>query len=413
MFEWSIVESIFAFALSEEVLRAGSIPVIAALIGWGTNWLAVKLTFYPLEFVGFPPFLGWQGVVPRKREKMAERLVDNTLSRVSSVRDLYWKMDPQRIEAHLYHHLEENLDTYIDALMRDHHPVVWENLPDIARRKVYVDAHHQLPATVSALMLEVEERIDELVDIRSLVVERLCSDRTLLVRVFQQCGEHEFAFIIRSGAYLGFLFGLGQLVLWQHFQQSWLLPFGGFLVGTATNWVALNIIFKPLNPIGFGKLKLQGLFLQRQPEVAEMFSHLVAHELLTTHRFVHALFYGAYRLETRALAYKHLRPAIDNKLVTRTLAQITLGLRGYSELKQLVVDRAMQVSMQSFDNKQFNDERAVAVEEMIGSRLKEMSSSQFQDVLRPVFQEDEWILIAIGGFLGICAGLLQVMFLAQ
>ena len=39
-----------------------SIPVIAALIGWTTNWLAIKMTFYPLEFVGKPPLLGWQGI---------------------------------------------------------------------------------------------------------------------------------------------------------------------------------------------------------------------------------------------------------------------------------------------------------------------------------------------------------------
>lgn len=411
MLEWSVFEPVLDFALSDDVIKASSIPVIAGLIGWVTNWLAVKLTFYPLKFVGFPPFLGWQGVVPRKREKMAERLVDNTLSRVSCVRDLYWKMDPKRIEAHLYHHLDENLEEYIDALMRDYHLVVWENLPAIARRKVYADAHQQLPSTVNALMFEIEQRIEELVDIRSLVVEHLCADRTLLNRVFQQCGDREFAFIIRSGAYLGFLFGLGQLALWQSFQQSWLLPFGGLVVGTATNWVALNIIFKPLNPIGIGRLKLQGLFLQRQAEVAEMFSHLVAHELLTTHRFVHALFYGDHQLVVRALAFKHLRPAIDGKLITRTMAQITLGFRGYSELKQIVVDRAMQVSMQSFECKAFNEERAAPVEEMIGSRLKDMSSRQFQDVLRPVFQEDEWILIAIGGFLGVCAGLLQILFL--
>ena len=31
-----------------------SIPVIAALIGWSTNWLAIKMTFYPLEVLGQP-----------------------------------------------------------------------------------------------------------------------------------------------------------------------------------------------------------------------------------------------------------------------------------------------------------------------------------------------------------------------
>ena len=32
------------------------IPFIAAAAGWGTNWLAIKMTFYPLEYVGKFPF---------------------------------------------------------------------------------------------------------------------------------------------------------------------------------------------------------------------------------------------------------------------------------------------------------------------------------------------------------------------
>ena len=37
------------------------IPVISAFIGWFTNVVAVKMMFYPTEFVGIRPYLGWQG----------------------------------------------------------------------------------------------------------------------------------------------------------------------------------------------------------------------------------------------------------------------------------------------------------------------------------------------------------------
>ena len=43
------------------------IPLIAGFIGWFTNWLAVKATLYPIEFVGIPPLLGWQGVIPKNK----------------------------------------------------------------------------------------------------------------------------------------------------------------------------------------------------------------------------------------------------------------------------------------------------------------------------------------------------------
>jgi uncharacterized membrane protein YheB (UPF0754 family) len=45
------------------------IPVIAGLVGWFTNWLAVRMTLYPVEFIGIGPF-GWQGVIPANTESM-------------------------------------------------------------------------------------------------------------------------------------------------------------------------------------------------------------------------------------------------------------------------------------------------------------------------------------------------------
>ena len=48
-----------------------SIPVAAALVGWFTKIVAVKMIFYPIEFKGIPPYLGWQGQIPSHAAKMA------------------------------------------------------------------------------------------------------------------------------------------------------------------------------------------------------------------------------------------------------------------------------------------------------------------------------------------------------
>lgn len=408
-----MIESVFTFLSARETLHQLSIPVIAALIGWSTNWLAIKLTFYPVRFVGIAPWFGWQGIVPRKCKKMAEKLVDNTLTRISNVRDLYQEIDPQRIENHLRDHLERHLDDYIDELMQLHHPTIWENIPALVRKKILSDARRQLPTTIHALMQEIEIRIDELIDIRSLVCKELANDKTLLIRVFQECGQEEFKFIIRSGAYLGFLFGLIQLLIWQHFAHPWLLPLCGFFVGTVTNWIALNIIFKPLKPFKLGPVTLQGLFLQRQVDVSKTFSHIMAHELLNTRIFVEALFYGAYGQTTHALTHKHLRNALDKNLTLRTFAQLSLGFQGYRQIKDHATRHALQISLTTLEDSKFNQERADTVEKMMTLRMSGLSSEEFQDLLRPIFSEEEWILVAMGGCLGICAGLLQLVFLGQ
>lgn len=60
------------------------IPLIAAFVGWFTNWLAVQMIFYPIEFRGIPLYrrhevplglLGWQGIIPCKTRPMTQVMV--------------------------------------------------------------------------------------------------------------------------------------------------------------------------------------------------------------------------------------------------------------------------------------------------------------------------------------------------
>ena len=43
-------------------------------------------------------------------------------------------------------------------------------------------------------------------------------------------------------------------------------------------------------------------------------------------------------------------------------------------------------------------------------RMIALSSEEFQDLLRPCFQEDEIKLILVGAFLGFAAGICQLVF---
>ena len=66
-----------------------SIPIIAGVVGYITNYVGVQMLFYPIEYKGIQynrkkdsttpygyMFCGWQGVVPCKRVIMANSMVD-------------------------------------------------------------------------------------------------------------------------------------------------------------------------------------------------------------------------------------------------------------------------------------------------------------------------------------------------
>ena len=41
--------------------------------------------------------------------------------------------------------------------------------------------------------------------------------------------------------------------------------------------------------------------------------------------------------------------------------------------------------------------------------MKEMTPAEFQDLLRPAFQQDEWILLLLGAVTGLIAGTAQLL----
>ena len=95
--------------LNSETLFLLWIPVISAIIGYVTNYLAVKMMFYPIEFIGLKPFFGWQGLIPAKREKMAEIEVELVLDKLLSVEEIVGRLDPDKINQTIERRLKQVL----------------------------------------------------------------------------------------------------------------------------------------------------------------------------------------------------------------------------------------------------------------------------------------------------------------
>jgi len=388
-----------------------SIPFVAAIVGWGTNWIAIKLTFQPLEYVGLRPFLGWQGIIPSKAAKMARIFVDRTMFRLGTLKELFLLMEPDRIAAHVSGVMDRRLEGYTDEILFYRYPAVWKLLPQAVKQKVYDRVREEMPRLVRELMDEISDHFDELLDFKSLLVERLEGDKQLLNRLFLEAGSEEFKFIIRSGLYFGFLFGLVQLAVWTFHKSWWVLPGFGLFVGYATNWFAINIIFRPLNPVRILGWRVQGLFLKRQPEVSRVWCRLVTTEILTLQRIIYGMLYGSRSDRVRQLIRRRIEPVVDRVMADyRPVADVVVRPEALAGIREAVGDKAVAVSTDPFDHWPFNRDRSARVEELLGERMRQLAPEEFQDLLRPCFQEDEMKLIVMGGVLGLLAGVAQLLF---
>ncbi|MGB7755162.1 MAG: DUF445 family protein [Salinisphaera sp.] len=398
--------------LSADTWRYLSLPVISALVGYVTNVVAIRMMFHPIEFLGVArPWLGWQGIVPRKASKMTGIAVDTITESLITEAEMFGRLDPREVATEIEGPLLVMVDDVIETVMRRHYPTLWPAAPETLRRAIHYRLRSAAPRVVSRVMHEVRANIRYLFDLKSMITRVLVREKTLLNRVFKETGRDEFIFIGRSGAYFGFAFGLIQMVLWIFFQAWWLLPLFGLLVGWATNWLALKMIFNPKRGFDLGPWRVQGLFFRRQKEVAADYGALVADHVITPEHILDEIMNGPYAEKLMTMVRREVATAIDDTMrFTRPLMSWTLGAREYQRLRTDAEREVVARMPAILERLTGYAQRRMAVRETLVERLQSLTPEQFESMLRPAFEEDEWILIAVGAALGFAAGWIQLIF---
>jgi uncharacterized membrane protein YheB (UPF0754 family) len=255
----------------------------------------------------------------------------------------------------------------------------------------------------------MQAHVEDVVDIKQMSVDACVKNKHLIVKIFQECGDKEFVFIRRSGFYFGFLFGIIQMCIWFVYPADWILPVAGFLVGWVTNWMALKVIFQPLEPKNICGFTLHGIFLKRQAEVSKIFSRVVCVEILHIKAIWESIFSGRLSRNFFAMLRAHTIVFVDNLLVeVEPLAIAAMGSEKYLQMKEDIAQKVLDKIPTVIDVSYEYTQEALDMENTISIKMGELSSSEFEGVLHPAFEEDEIQLIALGGILGAIVGVIQL-----
>lgn len=387
-----------------------SIPVISAVIGWGTNKVAIHLTFYPLEFTGIKPWMGWQGIIPARSRVMADRVVELTVSKLLDIEKEFSKLDSKVVSKEIKPYVDRLVKSIVEDFAAKEIPLVWFALPNSIKENIYKSAAQELPDAIAQMIEEIKINIHDYVNFKQLLLRELTRDKELLNTLFMKCGEKEFQFIERSGYYLGFLLGIPQLILWINFPVWWTLPLFGLLNGYLTNWLAMKLIFEPEKPLKIGFITIQGLFLKRQKEVSEAYAEIMASEVVSAKKIFEEMLQGEASAKFADLIMKYVCRAVDQGAgASKNVINLLSGKDKFLEIKAIACYRFLDELPQSVTGVVQYAEDQLNTKETLKLKIMELTPIEFTGLLRPIFQEDEWKLIALGGVLGAVAGFLQLL----
>ncbi len=419
--------------MDSQTLSLLTIPLFTGAIGYVTNWTGVWMLFYPVRFAGFTvpglaalanllprriqqiPGLGqggigWQGIVPSRAAKMGSIAVDKGIAKLGGVGDFYRQLDSEAIAEHILATARGDIHDLVERIMERERPQFWHDLPPRLRATVHARVEEQLPQIVRSVTDRIGTHIDQLVDLKLMVIHRIEANPALANRIFLEVGRRELRFIVNFGFFFGFLLGIPTAFLTEMvLTQWWVLPIAGVLIGYTTNLLGIRMIFEPVRPRRIGSLSIQGLFLKRQPEVAGVYADIIADDIVTMGNMAEDLMYGPNSDRTRQMIEVVLRPAVDRAVGrTRPAVQVAVGRRGYDRIRSSVAVEAADYTVAPLTDAEFNRAQSGGVREFVAARMRRMEPADFSEMLRTAMREDEWLLYLHGAVLGFGAGLLHL-----
>ena len=222
-------------------------------------------------------------------------------------------------------------------------------------------------------------------------------------------------FMKTFGLIFGLLVGFVQMVVFAFTENHWVIPIFGLAIGLVSDWIALQMLFSPKEPRRFlGVFPWHGMAFAHRDHFITEYAVLAAERIFTPQLLMRALLEGPLANRMFAMVHEEVERAIEDELgVVEPLVPMAVGSARYEALRRMVVAKAQALLPEAAARLEDYTAEAMDVENTLRSTLGSLTNHELEDLLRPVFKDDEWLVVAVGGGLGFAVGELQVLLLTS
>ncbi|MCC5835463.1 MAG: DUF445 family protein [Opitutales bacterium] len=182
------------------------------MIGWLTNWLAIRMLFHPRQPIRFFHWR-WQGLVPRRQVEIAEKVGDIVEREILQKHVLREELDKLPIDQWLNDFSRRLVQERLAPKIRQM-PVIGAMINQRVIAWVEESARKALAEEAPLLMGKIVDELEARIAIRHMVTKRVAEfDLDALERIVRDLAHKEFKRIEWLGAILGFLIGMVQALL--------------------------------------------------------------------------------------------------------------------------------------------------------------------------------------------------------
>lgn len=192
---------------------------LGGLIGWVTNWLAIKALFHPQKPFKLM-FFEFQGLLPKRQKELANNLGKIVEGELISVEELIKKVEPADVDPIIEEIMKQNR-AQMEQRVKEFISSIASKIPffnlsaDSLVKSVMDRIENEMNAVLKRqvpLMLDrAAQKAAEKISVQEIVIDKVCRmDLIKLENLFNRIADREMVIIIRLGGVLGVIVGILQ-----------------------------------------------------------------------------------------------------------------------------------------------------------------------------------------------------------
>ena len=194
------------------IITIVTIPVISALIGWITNYIAVKMIFrpyIPVKIFGFKI----QGLIPMRRAELATKIGQTVEKELITHADIHGAVNTPEFREEILTTLLGAIDGYI-VEKTSGNPLIAMFLGGSGASSLKDKLRDELRPVLPSMMESLFEKMEDRLDLKDIVRKKIDEfDLLKLETIIYDIAAKELKAIEYLGGVLGFVIGLVQLAI--------------------------------------------------------------------------------------------------------------------------------------------------------------------------------------------------------
>lgn len=195
------------------ILKCFLLVLIGAMIGWITNFIAVKMLFRPYKEINLI-FFKIQGLLPKRKNEIGIGIAEVVNNELVSIKDIISKISPEDIEENIGVIVDKILESKLKEEIIKNFPMAAFFLSDSMLEKIRNIIKQSILEHKEEMITVFAEYLENNVDIKSIIVDKVNAFSLEKVEeIITTLAKKELKHIEYIGAVLGGIIGLVQFAV--------------------------------------------------------------------------------------------------------------------------------------------------------------------------------------------------------